>query len=187
MTVGIPTMYRGVRFRSRLEAKWAVFFDLAGWPWMYEPVDLNGYVPDFILQLHQPVLVEVKPALNLADMSEAIAKIGRCGWNKNNEALVVGASIGVIAGELDINMWPVLGLLTEGHGGNPAQIVECRAGHLSFIDSVESWHCRVCGEYDGDAILMSYVGCRVDAMWAHASNHVQWRGMVDAQDVRRSR
>ncbi|MEA2669684.1 MAG: hypothetical protein QOJ33_2618, partial [Chloroflexota bacterium] len=29
----IPTTYDGVNFRSRLEAKWAAFFDLLGWRW----------------------------------------------------------------------------------------------------------------------------------------------------------
>jgi hypothetical protein len=32
----IETLYRGYRFRSRLEARWAVFFDVAGIPWQYE-------------------------------------------------------------------------------------------------------------------------------------------------------
>ena len=44
---GIPTMYDGYRFRSRLEARWAAFFDLAGWEWKYEPIDLDGWIPDF--------------------------------------------------------------------------------------------------------------------------------------------
>jgi hypothetical protein len=33
----IETRYRGYRFRSRLEARWAVFFDVAGVAWQYEP------------------------------------------------------------------------------------------------------------------------------------------------------
>jgi hypothetical protein len=33
----IETLYRGYRFRSRLEARWAVFFDVAGIGWQYEP------------------------------------------------------------------------------------------------------------------------------------------------------
>jgi hypothetical protein len=33
----IETLYRGYRFRSRLEARWAVFFDVAGVAWQYEP------------------------------------------------------------------------------------------------------------------------------------------------------
>lgn len=61
----IETTYRGYRFRSRLEARWAVFFDALGMQWEYEPegFDLDGmrYLPDF----HLPELkhwVEVKPS-----------------------------------------------------------------------------------------------------------------------------
>ncbi len=32
----IETLYRGYRFRSRLEARWAVFFDTVRIPWQYE-------------------------------------------------------------------------------------------------------------------------------------------------------
>ena len=50
----IETEYKGYRFRSRLEARWAVFFDACGVRWEYEPegFDLgNGqmYLPDFLL------------------------------------------------------------------------------------------------------------------------------------------
>ena len=37
----IETSYRGCRFRSRLEARWAVFFDALHWDWQYER---EGYV-----------------------------------------------------------------------------------------------------------------------------------------------
>lgn len=53
------TEYAGVRFRSRLEATWASFFDLAGMPWEYEPVRLGGWMPDF--RLFDRFLCEVKP------------------------------------------------------------------------------------------------------------------------------
>ena len=33
----IETVYRGHRFRSRHEARWAVFFDSLGVDWVYEP------------------------------------------------------------------------------------------------------------------------------------------------------
>ena len=32
-----PTLYNGRRYRSRLEARWAAFFDLVRWPFEYEP------------------------------------------------------------------------------------------------------------------------------------------------------
>lgn len=58
----IPTEYAGVNFRSRTEARWAAFFDLIGLKWDYEPFDLEGWAPDFLLRTKiGPVLVEVKP------------------------------------------------------------------------------------------------------------------------------
>jgi hypothetical protein len=50
----IETEYAGIRFRSRLEARWAVFFDALGIVWEYEPdafrcCDGTNYLPDFRL------------------------------------------------------------------------------------------------------------------------------------------
>jgi hypothetical protein len=67
----IETNYMGCRFRSRLEARWAVFFDALGWDWEYEK---QGYVigcyenddlswlPDFevVTPSGQHLYVEVK-------------------------------------------------------------------------------------------------------------------------------
>src|SRR5437764_2554576 len=66
----IPTLYNGVQFRSRLEARWAAFFDLCKWEWEYEPIDLNGWIPDF--RLVSNVLVEVKPFNTFKDFFELI-------------------------------------------------------------------------------------------------------------------
>jgi hypothetical protein len=50
----LPTAYRGCRFRSRLEARWAVFFDHMGIGWQYEPqgylIGGRPYLPDFLLE-----------------------------------------------------------------------------------------------------------------------------------------
>lgn len=50
----IPTSYNGVQFKSRIEARWAIFFDLLGIRWGYEKVKcftgVKNYVPDFLLQ-----------------------------------------------------------------------------------------------------------------------------------------
>jgi hypothetical protein len=50
----IETVYKGYRFRSRLEARWAVFFDALGITWEYEKEgydlgELGWYLPDFWL------------------------------------------------------------------------------------------------------------------------------------------
>jgi len=64
----IETKYRGYRFRSRLEARWAVFFDLLGLQWEYEPEGFKlpsgtVYLPDFKVYTPQgkEIWYEVKP------------------------------------------------------------------------------------------------------------------------------
>jgi hypothetical protein len=60
----IETVYRGYRFRSRLEARWAVFFDRIGHEWEYEPegfeLPSGRYLPDFRIKDFD-VYVEIKP------------------------------------------------------------------------------------------------------------------------------
>ena len=60
----IETIYNGYRFRSRLEARWAVFFDAAGIEYQYEIEGYklsNGkwYLPDFYLPKFD-AFVEIK-------------------------------------------------------------------------------------------------------------------------------
>lgn len=67
----IETLYKGYRFRSRLEARWAVFFDALGVRWEYErqgySLPAGAYLPDFWLPIpgHKfagaGYWVEVKP------------------------------------------------------------------------------------------------------------------------------
>lgn len=58
----LPATYAGIKFRSRLEAKWAYYFDLIGLPWEYEPegyaLKAGNYLPDFRCY---DFFVEVKP------------------------------------------------------------------------------------------------------------------------------
>lgn len=67
MIKAIETQYKGYRFRSRLEARWAVFFDALSLKWDYEPEgfdlgSLGFYLPDFFLpDLNGGIFVEVKP------------------------------------------------------------------------------------------------------------------------------
>jgi len=65
MIKAIQTEYRDYRFRSRLEARWAIFFDLVGIRWEYEIEGfwLDGktkYLPDFWLP-QSSTMVEIKP------------------------------------------------------------------------------------------------------------------------------
>lgn len=69
----IETRFAGHRFRSRLEARWAVFFDSARIAWQYEPQGFEvgyphrRYLPDFFLP-ETKTWVEVKPTDERLDM-----------------------------------------------------------------------------------------------------------------------
>lgn len=77
----IETRYAGCRFRSRLEARWAVFFDTLGIEWLYESEgwDVSGnfegwthrepmlYLPDFYLP-GEGLWVEVKGRLTTEEL-----------------------------------------------------------------------------------------------------------------------
>ena len=59
------TEYNGIKFRSRLEARYACFFDLLGWKYVYEPdMQFKNWIPDFLIntQHNFDILVEVKPS-----------------------------------------------------------------------------------------------------------------------------
>lgn len=67
----IETHYKGYRFRSRLEARWAIFFDTLGIEYQYEPEGFElgdglRYLPDFWL----PELrywIEIKPTREVSE------------------------------------------------------------------------------------------------------------------------
>lgn len=176
---GVPTSYRGVMFRSRLEARWACFFDLVKWRWAYEPFDLNGYIPDFLLHFPRaPMLVEVKPLLTAEYLEPAKRKIDKSEWN--DEVLILGSSfvhedydmpsIGII-GEI----WPEeLKPDRERCWGwsQECRCLKCKC--LSTHSRDGSFRCRCNGCYDGDGFLGSSVGMVADA-WLEAGNTVQWR------------
>ena len=83
----IETIYNGYRFRSRLEARWAVFFDALGIQYEYEPEgfklsDGTMYLPDFRIRVRwrgeycncsgietdECVYVEIKGKMTKSDM-----------------------------------------------------------------------------------------------------------------------
>lgn len=67
----IDTHYKGYLFRSRLEARWAVFFDEMGLEWGYEDEGYKlpsgkYYLPDFHLT-ELDIYIEVKPKVLTKD------------------------------------------------------------------------------------------------------------------------
>ncbi len=79
MTIkAIETIYNGYRFRSRLEARWAVFFDTLGIKYQYEPegYDLGEhgyYLPDFYLpDAMGGCWCEIKPMIEKVERGDSI-------------------------------------------------------------------------------------------------------------------
>ena len=94
MLKNIQTNYKGYLFRSRLEARWAIFFDACGVDYEYEPegFDLKDglkYLPDFLLhgvvgRSGGDLYVEVKGKMSQADAIK-IRKFADYGKAENNE------------------------------------------------------------------------------------------------------
>lgn len=99
----IETVYNGYRFRSRLEARWAVFFDAVGIRYEYEPdgfeVDGEKYLPDFYLP-ELDVYAEVKPE-DLSRIDE-ICKASRVCCYATNKILIL---LGEIPNIKECGLW----------------------------------------------------------------------------------
>ena len=81
MIKAIETEYAGCLFRSRLEARWAVFFDALDVQWEHEPdgfeTSAGRYLPDFRVELNStPHWFEVKPPGYVCDPRHAALAVG---------------------------------------------------------------------------------------------------------------
>ena len=170
-------MYRGVMMRSRLEARWAATFDALQWPWVYEPQDLEWYVPDFALTFeHAPIAVEIKPELALVDLRQYAQRIVSAGWNA--ELLVLGARI------FDDNIIGIHGEIGNGPGVElgAAKAFRCiSCGRSSLLNDDGGWRCRVSGCYGGNAHVGHLEPGELEAVWAAAGNRVQWKGAMEGE------
>ena len=168
----IPTLYNGVQFRSRLEARWAAFFDLMQWPWEYEPFDLSGYIPDFYLDFEIPFIIEVKPFEKVKDnfgqWSDELFEVK----HKIDSSGVFGA-------------YAILGsVLRQMHGGKETGIIGVYStkDSSSFAEQILCVCDRGCGfslgitcKNDYSHLVHSVPITALAADWKMAGNMVQWR------------
>jgi hypothetical protein len=176
---GIPTLYDGIQYRSRLEAKWAAFFDLLGWPFQYEPFDLKGWIPDFLILGKYQVLVEVKPVMEFPErvasqIDRSCPPTGRGRECVNDqEVLILGCSLLI---PVAANYGHSLGWLREcgawgrAHFGRWAD-----AKTIGFCHSAGSFHDRMSGHYDGDRGPSAHDDRTIIELWNRAGNAVQWK------------
>lgn len=127
------TEYRGYLFRSRLEARWAVFFDACGVEYEYEPegYDLGSglmYLPDFLLhgvygRGSGDLYVEVKGHMTDADADKInrfyeIGKDNPDTYGKSRTAILVVGNIPSGA-NIDEILWRIEGEAYEDNGNWP--------------------------------------------------------------------
>jgi hypothetical protein len=191
----IPTKYKGIQFRSRLEATWAAFFDALNWKWQYEPCDMAGWIPDFAIKCldGKPLYVEVKPTFEF--MPGVARKMSRAapgsklllvgfapwvgdyvyvGWVNNDfdEDEVLSTDIPYQA-EVE-SFCPAPMGIWHGYKNdyrNPEELIGFCNEQISYTD-------RITGCYDGGYCGDASVEEPVMEAWAAAKNRNQWRRAV---------
>lgn len=141
----IETIYNGYRFRSRAEARWAVFFDACGIKYLYEPEgfilsDGTMYLPDFYLP-ESKTYFEVKGLMSDADMH----KVTQLQKDWNCSVAVGYADMTFQASDNYENSYEIT-------NKDNSYFVKCDAcGKYYFVGACGSYACMNCGYYSGDA------------------------------------
>ena len=144
----IETYYKGYRFRSRLEARWAVFFDAAGIKYEYEPEgfvmsDGTKYLPDFYLP-ESKTFFECKGIMSEFDQHKVDMFVKESGY-----AVAIGYQNMTFCAcdQWDDDCFT----LTKKFCSALMRCTEC--GNVQFIGTSGSWQCRCCGAYDGNSYV----------------------------------
>lgn len=135
----IPTTYEGVQFRSRLEARWAVFFDELKIFFHYEPFEFNrnglSYTPDFVLHnfffLDDLSIVEIKPKEPNAEYIEYLKRV------RDPEK----KDLFVFFGEPAFGVDNAIKITTRGPKEDRRQVVERGAIHVCPRCEWFKWYC----------------------------------------------
>lgn len=167
----IPTLYSGTLFRSRLEARWAAFFDLAGWQWDYEPFDLDGWAPDLKIKTvdHSEFLCEIKPisiSSHWKSLADAFKKTK--GYEVRYPVRLLGlgpesdkygqVDLCLYFHGTDIRRYPAMCLFQHGEFGFPTRAESDRIGYS------ERWSKKI-----------AKADAAVRKAWRTAGNRVQWQ------------
>jgi hypothetical protein len=189
----IPTLYRGRQYRSRLEARWAAFFDLLGWNAEYEPFDLGKWSPDFMLASSPNALgplVEVKPEITRADFDRMVSACRERNMLPRVRAVILVGSapvlcrikgqLKVLIGEMSYEPEAGTGSLVAAICWLPAPNRPGLRADVASICGTDPDHCQPCG-----LLSRTPIGCHFEAvlyypeyvmdLWARATNAVQYQ------------
>jgi hypothetical protein len=193
-TAAIPTLYNGRQYRSRLEARWAAFFDMLCLGAEYEPFDLGRWSPDFILSRGpHSVLIEVKPisefcqktadkmvqACRERDIAGDLAGLVLLGLQPRKvDDMISPLRLGwtcdfacpdVLAGETEPE-WKEAALAWCPTWPSPGLQADILAGHEC------NWLPLTAPMADFGSYWQTAYPDHAMALWARATNAVQWRG-----------
>lgn len=173
----IPTTYNGIRFRSRLEAKWAAFFDLCDWKWEYEPEDLNGYIPDFVLIGKKGLLyVEVKPFYTEDQWQKIVPKIDSAFKEENIDEQPEFLFLGATTFDSEYHGDGLsLGFLYSLGTGLDEAVLNYYEKTPGIIAGWGGYQDRITGLYDGDAYVHVLDKEVAQQVIRKAQNKVQWQ------------
>jgi hypothetical protein len=149
----IPTEFNGIRFRSKLEADWAAFFERHRIIYAFEPegFDLDGvyYLPDFWLPRLR-TFVEIKGCLDGNDEAKLEALARHCAdphdWEDKRPLLILAEAP---VGEEFTNPYcsPSGFYIISRRAG----LYQCRrCGNWWFANPSGPLKCRACGEWRSD-------------------------------------
>ena len=165
----IETHYKGYRFRSRLEARWAVFLDALAITWAYEHegYNLDGvwYLPDFWLPA-QECWLEVKGKEATEDECE---RAGRLAVASKKSVHILWGDIGEPDGE-------TCGIQTFAFDERITPDRVERWPHLDWHSLSRFCVCPICGKAGittaGNVSLLP-CGC-VDKTWGYVAWWAKW-------------
>jgi hypothetical protein len=173
----IPTEYRGRTYRSRLEARWAAFFDRLGLAHEYEPFDLGAWSPDFLLT-DLECLVEVKPLTDL-DLTVWKKLIAACRarrlFDNSNIGGVLLSMVAPLRSTRDLVQIGWAGVIGHDDMSRPFPAYVCWSPHPKR-PQFDAWITTVRGPLDHPAVdeIEWPYGDYTMAQWARATSDVQW-------------
>lgn len=170
----IPTLYRGRMYRSRLEARWAAFFDRLGWTHEYEPFDLGGWSPDFAISDPFNGLIEIKP---LTEPEPELFERVQGAATGRGLVLVTRVAPIVIGSMVFIGWWAAsyqdVAVVWTAADKQPVFI----ADFFSFTSDGETWVSGTMGHGTDEKWPRAYgYADHTMKLWADACNVVQWDG-----------